>query len=398
MSGNAQLKVCMLVHQDYYIDARVRRYAEALAGDGASVDILCISDSGLIPAETVQNIHVYTIPLRRTDQSQVNYLFEYILAFVLYFFRLSILYLKYHYDIIHVHNMPDFLVFAALIPRLLGARIILDIHDIMPDFYMAKFSCGPKHPLVRLLRLQEKLSASFAHKVITVCQGCQRRLVQHGLAEQKITIIYNTPNPEKFNRQRYAHILAQPRPNFTLIYPGTHAPRYGLDTPIRALPLLIPKITNIRLQIIGQRVSYTDELEFLAQQLGVTHYVEFKPPVPSKEIPALLAAADVGIYPAIREPYMEMAIPEKVLEYALMGLPIVASRLSALEEIFSDKAILYFEPGQIEQFADCILKLSLTPQLAYSLTKQAIREYEEHLSWTKGKSDYYRLLQQLVKK
>ena len=43
---------------------------------------------------------------------------------------------------IHVHSVPDFLVFAALVPKLLGARIILDIHDILPEFYASKFGAS----------------------------------------------------------------------------------------------------------------------------------------------------------------------------------------------------------------------------------------------------------------
>lgn len=379
------------------MDARVRRYAETLASDGAQVDIICVLDPSLKSHPPItDNIHIYSIPFSRKGASQGNYLIEYTIAFFLYFAYTTWLHIRHRYHVIHVHNMPDFLVFAAFIPRLLGTRIILDIHDIMPDFYMSKFRCGSNHWMVRLLKLQERLSTAFAHTVITACRGFKQRLIQRGLKQERLTVIYNTPDREIFNRHAFAKTIQQTHVSFTLIYPGTQAPRYGLDIPIRALPLMIAEAANIRLQIIGPHTDYTDELIQLAKALGVENYVEFRPPVPVKQIPSLLALADVGIYPALREPYMDIAVPEKVFEYALMGLPIVATRLSVLEDFFSDLAILYFESGTIEQFAERVLRLYRDPQLAKKMVNQADREYVQNFGWEKGKEEYYQLLGKLL--
>ena len=48
------------------------------------------------------------------------------------------LHLKHAYDVIHVHNMPDFLVFSALFPKLLGAKVILEVQDVSPELMAAK--------------------------------------------------------------------------------------------------------------------------------------------------------------------------------------------------------------------------------------------------------------------
>ncbi len=387
----------MIVHQNYFTDARVRRYAESLAKDGARVDIICVTAAGQNVQQTTGNITVYPIPIGRGYSSQMKYLLEYFVAFFFYFFKLTFLHMKRHYDIIHVHNMPDFLVFAALIPRLMGTPVILDVHDPMPEFYMSKFSNGDKHPVVGAIRFQEKLSAKFASALITVCQGARDCLMKRGAKIDDITIIYNTPNPEVFDKTRIVTDQAEKRKHFTLIFPGTQAPRYGLDIPIRALPLIIPRIPNIKLQFIGRQVEYSRELEELGRQLGVEDHIEFVPAVPIDEIPGRMAAADIGIYPAIKEPYMDMAVPVKVFEYATMGLPIVATRLTVLEEIFSDRAVAYFESGKVEQFANNILELHQNPERIKDMTTQAELEYQNGFSWQKGRKDYYLLLNKLLK-
>jgi glycosyltransferase involved in cell wall biosynthesis len=391
------LRVCMIVHQNYYTDARVRRYAESLAKDGARVDIICVTAAGQDVQQTAGNITVHPIPIGRGYKSQINYLLEYFAAFFLYFFKLTSLHFKNHFDIIHVHNMPDFLVFTALIPRLMGTPVILDIHDPMPEFYMSKFSNGDKHPVVAAIRFQEMLSAKFASALITVCQGARDCLLKRGAKTENISIIYNTPSPEIFDKNSVSENRGKKREYFTLIFPGTQAPRYGLDIPIRALPNLIPAIANIKLQFIGRQVAYSHELDALAQQLGVAEHVEFIPAIPIDEIPGRMAAADIGIYPAVKEPYMDMAVPVKVFEYATMGLPIVAARLTVLEEIFSDKAIAFFESGNVEQFAARILELYQNPDRIKAMTIQAEQEYQKGFSWESGRKEYYLLLNRLMK-
>ena len=60
------------------------------------------------------------------------------------------------FDLVHVHNMPDFLVLAAAGPRRRGARVLLDIHDLTPEFYAAKFRGGRTGPGGLVLRLLER--------------------------------------------------------------------------------------------------------------------------------------------------------------------------------------------------------------------------------------------------
>lgn len=391
------LCVCMLVHQNYYLDARVIQYSESLANSGFCVDVLCVPEVGASHPQSNEKIRVYAIPHKRRHGGIFVLLMEYMISLVLYTIWLTVLHLRNRYHVIHVHNMPDFLIFSALIPRLLGARLIMDIHDPMPEFYQSKFNERQEHILVSLLKLEERISIGLAHHVITANPHFKENIVGRGISSSKISVITNQPDPRVFNRSAYAAKRSEKRSGFSLIYPGTIASRYGLSVAIRAVPELAKYIPDLRLVIFGPLSDHALELIELTEQLGITQYVEFHHPIPVDEVPKQMAMADVGIYPAFPDPHMSIAIPGKVLEYAVMGLPIVASRLQILEEMFPDESVLFFEPGNVEQFTDCVLRLYQNPALRSELVARVDRILAESQSWERECRRYLALIRQLTK-
>lgn len=391
------LKVCMIVHKNYYHDVRVRRYAESLATMPAQVDVLCPRLDATEPFDAGKHVRVFLIPVRHHDHGQLRYIFEYLLAFIFYFIRLTILHWKNRYDVIHIHNMPDFLTFAALIPKLMGVPLILDIHDPMPEVFLSKFAMRPNQFLLSLVRWQERLSCGLADKIITVNAVCEGNLRNRGVPAGKISVIHNYPNAAVFDRRHYPAEKKETKEFFTLIFPGTLAPRYGLDTAIRALPQIRAQIPNIRLLVFCPNTPYKEELLELAAQLDVSPCVEILPVVLNQDLPLQLMQADVGIYPAHADVHMNLATPTKVLEYAAMGLPIISSRLRMVEEMFGESAILFFEPGNPVQFADCVLKLHREPELRRALSAKAYQVFQQKLSWGCEFEIYRKMLARLVR-
>jgi glycosyltransferase involved in cell wall biosynthesis len=277
--------------------------------------------------------------------------------------------------------MPDFLIFSAILPKIMGVPLILDIHDPMPEVFLSKYGERANKIILSLIHLQERLSCWLADEVITVNSICKMNLINRGIPSGKITVVHNYPNSVVFNRNLYLNESASPRKDFTLIYPGTVAPRYGLETAIRALPQLKTKIPEIRLVIIAQNNPYNGELQRLAERLGVLSCVEMKPPIPNEKIPYCLSRADIGIYPAMKDIHMNLATPTKVLEFCAMGIPIVSSRLKMVEEIFGDSAIMFFEAGDVSQFTECIMELYKNPALREKLVTNAHQIFVQKLSW-----------------
>ena len=391
------MKVCMVVHSNFSSDSRVRRYVKALATAGAGVDVLCPREPGYPPGSRSDEVRVFTIRSRHRQHSKPSsYLWEYGLALILYCVRLISLYVQNRYQVIHTHNMPDLLILASLLPRLLGARLILDIHDPMPEFYMSKHKGQAGGIVVRILRLQERICADLAHAVVTANPSFKRALIRRGIAPDKITVIHNIPDANLFRRDRFEAERSAAREAFTLIYPGTIAPRYGLDLPIRALPALSRRIPNIRLHIIGKQTHYGAELVQLAKELNVRSFLRMTPGVPLDMIPGLMAVSDVGIYTGLPDSHMDIAMPGKVLEYAVMGLPVVSSRLKVVEGSLPPNSLSLFEPGNVEEFAQCVIDLYENPALRAKLVDNMDQGYVRKHSWHAEQKRYIDLINQLV--
>jgi glycosyltransferase involved in cell wall biosynthesis len=394
-----KIKICMIVHKNYHHDPRVRRYAESLIETGVSVDVICLVKNDNFVFEKQERLRVYPIPLlRHSSKSRKGYIFEYLWAFVMYFVSLSALHIRNHYHVIHIHNMPDFLVFTALIPKILGARVILDIHDPMPELFMSKYGQRPNKLLLRLICLQEEISCLFADAVLTANSIFKENLIRRGVPAGKITVINNYPNEAIFNRNAYLRQRYDRKNGFILIYPGTIAPRYGLETAIRALPELILRVPEICLIIIGPETPYKDELRRLADELGVLSYIQFKPLIPIDDVPMHMINADIGIYPAQKDAHMNIATPTKILEFAAMGIPIISSRLRIVEEIFGNSTVMFFASGNAGQFAQCVIKLYENPTLREELVRNADQIFVQKHSWKQEFNGYQHVLNQLLSK
>jgi glycosyltransferase involved in cell wall biosynthesis len=409
--GVVPSKICLLVHQYAYRHARVQLFAETLADAGAQVDLLCLRDPDQPDAGTLRGVRIFTIPVSRRIRDRGGHLLEYLVAFVLFTLQLMKLHARNRYQVIQIHNMPDFLAFAALIPKLFGAKLILDICDPMPEFYLSR-SAGRANPemhgatrlsregarfrQIRLIEAQEKRSAAFVHALTCANTNFKECLVGRGVPAGKITVINYVPDGTLFDRRRYRSHTGGQLGSFTVLYPGTIAPRYGLEVAVRALPELKARIPGLRLMIMGPESEHGRELRSLAERLGVSQLLDIRPLVPLNGVAAQFAQADVGIYTALPDPHMSIAVPLKVLEYAAMGLPIVASRLKVLEDLFPESAIMFFEPGNVDQFTAHLFELYANPARGEEMVRNADELVLRQHPWSKERHTYFGLLNRLT--
>jgi glycosyltransferase involved in cell wall biosynthesis len=389
-------KICLIAHTYYDRDGRVRRYAETLANACYQVDVISLRDKDQSSFKLKNGVRIFTIPYQNRSKKRGHYLLEYGLSFILFSIWLFCLFTKHHYHIIHVHNMPDFLIFTAFIPRVLGAKLILDIHDPMPEVYQCKFPEAREGLGLQTIQLQERLSTGFAHSVITANHLFKENINKRGVPWDKITVINNVAEEKIFNKAKYSKVLGDQNQPFTLIYIGTIAHRYRLDIPIRAIPILINTIPEIRLKIIGSMRDGSEELPALVDQLQIAPYVHFMPAIPIDEIPQHLIRADIGIYTATPGPHMSIATPTKVLEYTAMGLPTVASRLPILEDLYTQGSIQFFEPGSPQDFACAVIDLYEHPSKRTNLVRTADRSNPQSLAWQRERISYMKLLGSLI--
>ena len=187
-------RAAVLLYSHYAADPRPRRAAEALAGAGMEVDVISLRRSGSMPVrDTINGVNVFRVWPRRRRSGKLTYMFQYVMFLAASFFIMSAWRLRKRYDLVHVHNMPDILVFGALVPRLLGAKVILDLHDPMPELFSSIYNLPAEHRLARFLKFLEKRSVAFADMVLTPNTAFKEVFVSRGCPEEKLQIIVNTP-------------------------------------------------------------------------------------------------------------------------------------------------------------------------------------------------------------
>ncbi|MCB9878039.1 MAG: glycosyltransferase [Planctomycetes bacterium] len=392
------LRVCMVVHAYYEGDARVRRYAESLAVLGHRVEVLALRARDKPKREQLRGVEVHRLPLSRRRGGTLRYLFEY-----LWFTLLCGIVLTWRcrrYDVVHVHNMPDFLVFAGLLPRLLGRAVVLDVHDLMPEVYCSKFKTSVRHPGIWPIRVQEWLSHRFASACVFATERFRSEAVARGTVREGDSIAcMNAADTTLFDAKRHPWRGPEDPARFSLLYLGTVSHRHGVDQCVRVLPLAAQRIPGIRL-VIHCKLAEAEgkplqELKDLAAELGVAERVEIGPPLLLQDVPAAMSRSSVGVFTPHQDVHIDMALSLKVPEFVAMGVPVVAVRTSIMQSLFRDDEVLLFEDGDHQRFADHLVHLFEDPDAGRAMAERAGRFTRER-SWDNEFAGYVRLLERLT--
>ncbi|MEO8509651.1 MAG: glycosyltransferase family 4 protein [Chloroflexota bacterium] len=382
---------CMVV-DNYYPDIRVEREARALAHRGHEVDIICLRNEGEPALERADGITVHRLPVRRKRGESLGVqLLEYVSFCVRAGVLLTRRHLQRRYDVVQVHNVPNFLVFSAIAAKLSGTPIILDMHDLMPEFFASRFGGRPDSLRMRLVRLEERLSAAFADQLLTVTDLWAGALIERGQRPERVGVVMNLPDEELFAPVP-PQIREAPDP-LTLVYHGTITFRYGIDILLRALATVRAR-RSVKLVLHG-RGEYLPEVERLIDELGLHDAVEVSTALlPTGELQAIIGKADIGIVPNRRDVFTDGILPTKLMEYAALGIPAIVSRTSATEAYFSDEMVRFVPAGDPVALADAILELGAEPRTREALARQAQTFTEQH-RWSDEAWRYVELVERL---
>src|SRR5262245_42994091 len=297
--------VCMLLQNHYDTDIRVRRKAEALVAAGYSVDVLALRGARSPAHYTLNGVHVRTVGLAKKRGSIVRYAFEYAAFFGWAIAQLSLRMWRRRYVVVEVNTLPDFLVFAAAPARWMrGARIVLDMHEITPEFYMSKYAIRRESRLIRLLAAVERWSFDFADHVVTVNEPIRQLLTSRGLPPGKSSVVMNAVDEALFRAEPAASPEAPSPDRFVMMYHGTLTSVYGLPLAVEALALARREVPGAELWILGAGPE-RQELERLAQARGVDAAVRFVPPVPPSQVAAWVSRCDAGVLPMRRDVFLD---------------------------------------------------------------------------------------------
>jgi glycosyltransferase involved in cell wall biosynthesis len=386
-------RVCMITHSFYESDNRVTRYAEALAARGDSVDVLALRRSAEIPAaETIEGVSVHRLQNRfgKNEKSRFAYLWPWLRFLAVCAKWVSRRHALERYDLLHVHNMPDFLVFAAWYPRLTGARVLLDIHDIVPEFYTTKFGGAETGATAILLRFIERRAARFAHHVIVSNHLWVRKYSARTGSAGKCSVFINNVDTRIF------HFRPRTRQDERLIvlFPGGLQWHQGLDIALRAFERVARELPQAEFHIYGDG-NMKPSLVALAGTLGLHDRVRFFEPVRVTEIACIMSNADLGVVPKRSDSFGNEAYSTKIMEFMALGVPVVVSNTRIDRFYFDETVVRFFESGNVEALAAAILELLRTPELRQRQVAHASAYSQQHC-WSRRRADYLNLVDELI--
>ena len=383
-SNGSSRSICMIAYANYFTDARIKNYVDILLKKGYRVDVFALGEQ----EPTRSGLRVFCLMAKVWSSSVLPYMLSQMIFFVLATIRVAIAFAKARYEIVHVHNMPDFIVFAALIPKIFGAKVILDIHDTMPEFYATKFNLPLDRLVIQLIRVEEEISASFANYVITTNMLHKEVLIGHGISASKISIVMNLANPAIFS----TFPKEESSNGLTLAYHGTVAERLGLDLILTAIWRALPLCPNLKFILLGDG-EFMPKLRQLVTEYALDDIVELKGLVPVEELPKYLFNVDIGIIGNCKytEIYKNWMLPVKMLEYAAMGIPVIAPRLRVICQYFEDDSVFYYIPDDTDDMARRIIELYQQPEKIIG-AQEGLARFNLKYSWENMENEYLDLV------
>src|SRR5687768_2761628 len=382
------MRVAVVRQGLFEFDPRVQREVHALLDAGHEVDVISLRHGDYRGTDRDGKLTVRHLPIPVRRGGAFSYLADYGLFFIAAFLLLTALHVRRRYELVQVHSLPDPLVFAALVPKLTGARVILDLHECMPEFFATKFGVELDHPAVRAIAAAEQASIRFSDFTLTCTEQMRQAFTGRGADPGEIGVVHNTAEEKIFNPERHPP-RAREDGHFTLICHGSVEERYGLDTAIKAVASLADEIPELRLQIYGKGTQLP-ELRELATLLDVRDRVEFNGRwLPIEELVDAIASADAGVVAMKRDIFRDLVHCNKMYDLVAMRRPVITSRTRSVEAYFSDDALLYFTADDPDDLANAIRRLYADPALGDRLVQQAEAEVEPY-RWPRQREQYKR--------
>ena len=386
-------RVAVVIFSTFPFDPRPRREAEALRDLGATVDFICLTHDKSEKREVANGINVRRIAIQHERGGKFNYVRQYTSFILVSGAMLTWRSLRRRYHLVHVHNMPDVLVAASFVPKLLGAKVVLDQHDPMPELMKTIFGMAEDSFYVRLIKRLEKWSFKRAHLVLTVNEACKRIFAARSCAPEKIGVVMNTPDGKIFPFRPAGSYEPKRKVGgpFVIMYHGSIVERNGLDLAVRALVRIRTTNPQVQLRIYGKSTAFLDKVMAEARELGVADLIAYNGPMLLEKLVHEIEKCDLGVIPNQNNPFTDINTPTRIFEYLALGKPVVAPRTLGIQDYFHSDSLFFFESGNGDNLAETIEYVAANPDKAASVAERGQAVYLAH-SWERERSH----LQELV--
>ena len=386
-------KVAMHVLGTARSDVRVMRAATALTDAGFAVTVVDIESEY---KQQTENIHYICVKHVKVSSSFIVTRFRRwtVLKALLLFIHGTFRLLQTPADIYHAHDVTA-LPACYIAARLRRKPLILETHELP----LSELD-GAHRRWLRIL-----LTPLLSH-MISCCAG---GIGASPFYSEVLRTQYHVPNIILTrNVSRYQTVVKSDRLRQRLglspevriaLYQGSLQPDRTLDTLVRAARFLEP---NIVIVIMGKNIGSTQaELEALIDRDGVADRVKIIPPVPYEELLDWAASADIGliVYSPHCSQNMKLCLPNKLFEFLMVGLPVLASQLAAVAEVIRTYHVgrILSSAAPTEIGAAISTMLADTDTLAL-MRSNALKVAQEEFHWEKERQQLIGLYHEILRK
>ncbi len=375
------LKIVMAVaNNNYPADSRVRNEAQSLADAGHELTVIAPRGRNQSHHETINGVRVFRYPAPPRGRGVIAYGIEFIYVTIATLLAVLYIWWRFGLDVLHVHNPPDTLFIAGLIPRLFGKKLVFDHHDLAPELYLTKFETkgGLLHWLLLWL---ERLTCKAANRVIVVnhsyfCNDVER----NGVKPEHVTIVRNAP-PLSYTESIEPAAEISSRAQIVAGYLGHIARQDGVDHMIRALHHVQADFgyDDWYAVIIGPSDDMSPLLR-LAEELGIANKVWFTGYQPETEWRRFLAGVDICFVPDPANALNDKSTMIKMMDYMSLGKPVVAYDLKE-NRVSGGNAVLYARASDPKDMARQFMRLVEDQDLREHLGRLGKQRIHQSLAW-----------------
>jgi len=390
----------MVLFSSYPSDPRPRRAIEALRKEGMTIDLVCLADEGTPRRETSDGVDVVRLRITQERGGKFSYAYRYSSFILISSAILAWRSVRRRYDVVYVHNMPDVLVISALIPKALGAKVILDMHDPMPELANTIFGLKPESRGIKIMKKLEKWSCARADLVVTVNLACKKIFSSRSCSADKISVVMNSPDEKIFPIREPRSYTAGPRkPDkpFVMMYHGSLVERNGVNLAVEALAMVRDSVPNAELHIYGRETPFLERVMEQVRQKNLSDRVRYLGRKTLEQLVGEIQKCDVGVIPNQSNAFTDINTPTRIFEYLALGKPVIAPSTKGILDYFTDDSLLLVESGNAADIARQVEFAARNYEQAIRVAQRGQEVYLQH-AWQRERATLVNLTRKLLSK
>lgn len=290
-----------------------------------------------------------------------------------------------------IASSPPF--FPHITGRLLAGiwrvPLVLEIRDLWPD-YLAGMGVLKGAPL-RALFATERALLRRADAVVVVTDMFRRRVIEKGVAPERVTVIPNGVDPAQYYRAEEPPplpSLVRRGGEFIVGYLGNIGAGQGLSAVVDAAAILAREMPDARLVLAGDGPERA-RVEARAQELGLPN-VSIHPPIPKSDTRAFYNACDAVLVPLAPVAIFQETVPSKLFEIMACERPVIAALGGEGARIVDESGCgVHVPPGDAAAIADAVRRMRALPAAERAAFGSAGRAYAERHYGREALSDRY---------